>query len=883
MDALTPRDSPKRDDSMTTTTAAATSAKPDALTMSKEGIVHGHIHNYNNLTYIHGHLHHSAPVNNSSASGTVAAAAADTAASENASGTSHDMSGNCHANEKCKEYTDCQHFEFLNYHNNSSLAKYNDTATYNSNNHSFANNFHSVASDPTSPQQNPRRDLPRRKDSWFNDDLILLPSSKKNKPNPQPGSDDCYCTPKILEICCEETHPKSETDAKQDEPDESAKKSKPEDGNDVIIFTDVKNDHLMPNFNVHDQYYNDSSHEAHTHNNDAPDSFSQLMSHLSEIDCNLTCDTPCTASTSATSGRSVQDHHSLNNDDIFHKYCKFCEENTDNQPCFKHMHLDSKQPQLPPKCSSLRIPTNTLQGTNNAYHEHILNTDMDLKILEDLCNISSLYEVPFGKHMSHHNHSYTGADSGGDDSSTGDHGNHGNGNQTMNLLLSSINRCNPKNNPNGNNNTTAGVNTTDHQHHHHRIQLHSHKPNRNSSVNNTGTSATNSAADLTNNDLNELISREYSYERFRNQSEPPLLPKAIHQNQKNRRSWPTKDLDPADFSSLEDSLSSSISPPAQTTSTINFNWCFREEKNNDLKCKWKECPESCNSLFDLQRHLLKDHVSQDFKDPMEPLACNWEDCDFLGDDTCSIVNHINCQHGINFDIQFANPGSLLPGSMSKEKHHLLHCPNPQTHEVSKDGEALDMASANDVSNMPSLKQLEQVVCKWDGCNKSFSNAQELNDHLEAVHLTRGKSEYQCLWHDCHRTFPQRQKLIRHLKVHSKYKPYKCKTCKRCFSSEETLVQHTRTHSGEKPYKCHICNKKFAISSSLKIHIRTHTGEKPLQCKICGKRFNESSNLSKHIKTHQKKYKCSDCSKSFDDLAKLNSHKVKCSLEKKPYL
>lgn len=45
MDALTPRDSPKRDDSMATSAATAASAKPDALTIGKEGIVHGHIHN----------------------------------------------------------------------------------------------------------------------------------------------------------------------------------------------------------------------------------------------------------------------------------------------------------------------------------------------------------------------------------------------------------------------------------------------------------------------------------------------------------------------------------------------------------------------------------------------------------------------------------------------------------------------------------------------------------------------------------------------------------------------------------------------------------------------------------------------------------------------
>ncbi|EJS43170.1 zap1p [Saccharomyces arboricola H-6] len=869
MDALTPRDSPKRDGSITTIMASAASAKPDALAMSKEGVVHGHIHNYNNMTYIHGHLHHSAPMEDNSA-----------AAASFASDANQAMSGDFHVDEKCKEYADCQHFEFLNYHNNSSLAKYSDTDTYNSNEHSFASNFDSVTANHMSPKQDSKRDPTRRKDSWFNDDLMLLPSAKKSKRNPEPESDDCYCTPKILEICCNESHTSKGSNAKPDGAEESTNNSKPGDDNDVMKPKDVKNDHLMPNVNVNDEYYNISGHDAHIYNNNIPDSFSQLMSHLSEIDCDLTCDVPCTTTTGGvTDQKPSQDHRPSNNDDVFHKYCKFCEEKTDNQPCSKHIHLNFKKPQLISK--SLPPPASTLQGTNHAYHEHILNTDVDLKILEDLCNISSLYEVPFGKHISHHSHNP--APASGVDSGTM---NNSDGNQTMNLLLSSINRCNPKNNVNGSDGSViAETAAPDNQHHHHRIQLHTHKPNRSGNTSYLDTTATNVATDLTNNDLNELISRDYSYERFKNQSEPPLPPKTNHQTPKSRRSWPTRDFEPMDFGSLEDSLSSSVSPPVQTTGTINFNWSFTEEKNNDLKCKWNECSESCSSLFDLQRHLLKDHVSQDFKEPMEPLACNWGDCGFLGEDACSIVNHINCQHGINFDIQFAHPGSLLPNSLSKEKHHLLHCPNPQIHELPKPDEALNVPlSADQVSSMPSPKQVpEQVICQWDGCNKSFTNAQELNDHLEAVHLTRGKSEYQCLWHDCHRMFPQRQKLIRHLKVHSKYKPYKCKTCKRCFSSEETLVQHTRTHSGEKPYKCHICNKKFAISSSLKIHIRTHTGEKPLQCKICGKRFNESSNLSKHIKTHKKKYKCSDCSKSFDDLAKLNSHKAKCSLEKKSYL
>ena len=273
MDALTPRDSPKRDDSMVTTTATAASAKPDAPTMSKEGIVHGHIHNYNNMTYIHGHLHHNAPVDDS---GVLVAAATSTEAAATAATTDfepragHDM-GSCHTNEKCKEYADCQHFEFLNYHNNASLAKYKDTTTYNVNNNSSTNTYHSAFTNRTSTLQDAKGHIPRRKDSWFNDDLILLPSAKKNKLNSQSESDDCYCTPKILEICCDESHPKDEISIEQDKLDGSTRKSKHEDVNDVIIFTDVKNDHLMSNFNVHEQYDNANAHEGHVHNGNVSD------------------------------------------------------------------------------------------------------------------------------------------------------------------------------------------------------------------------------------------------------------------------------------------------------------------------------------------------------------------------------------------------------------------------------------------------------------------------------------------------------------------------------------------------------------------------------------------------------------------------------------
>lgn len=59
-----------------------------------EGIVHGHIHNYNNLTYIHGHVHRRASFNKEELPQPQALARSDS----------------------CSQFIDCQHFEFVNYH-----------------------------------------------------------------------------------------------------------------------------------------------------------------------------------------------------------------------------------------------------------------------------------------------------------------------------------------------------------------------------------------------------------------------------------------------------------------------------------------------------------------------------------------------------------------------------------------------------------------------------------------------------------------------------------------------------------------------------------------------------------------------------------------------
>jgi len=784
-------------DSLTSSINSESSSSKSNERITKEinnGLIHGHIHNFQNFTYIHGHIHTNDSLNlenhhqqqQQSLSSSSSSNSINTQLplnNDNMSMKRRRRSSHRHFNEpESLQFSDCQHFEFLNCHD---------------------------------------------KNSILNSDI-------------QCNEDHEDCIPKIVEICCDGKH-------------------------------DAEND-LVPNFP------SCTDHEQTNHE--------KMIQEQQEVQKQQEV---------VEAQEQAKAHAYAHSNGQAHSNAQ-----TQAQAQLQQIQLQQQETNL------MNTP-----GINKLDLNCDIDDCIDIKCDLDTCNIDELY-CKYCEDIDQITNESTSAASASAASASAS----STSSSTASNIINTIkleNTINHHDNVQQHQNNYLNVLNDNIISDHYNQQNTSTSTNNKS--NNHNTTTKNDAPVSFTNPMNCINPECNAFKRHREDDEHQhVLHHHLHHN-----SFQHSDNHHHHHIQIHDHQSKKIKKSAfknNNDELINFEWNF---KNTGAKCEWENCSTTLDNSFQLQNHIVEDHLLSEYSLPPQSnqfsntttpsnnnnnsnnnninigsFECEWKNCDYSGYDLFSLVNHINDTHGFQYDFDINNIFKKNDQQLHQNQPNQINFPTPSSD--SNDNSNISSTTINpDVKkksrrSIQQLEECEETTCKWcqldsttglisNQCNKKFSNAEELTEHLIHDHVGSGKSEYTCLWENCsrnHRNFNQRQKIIRHLHVHTRYKPFICKICNHSFAVESMLEQHMRTHSGEKPYKCKVCDKHFATSSSLSIHVRTHTGEKPLICKYpgCGKRFSESSNLTKHIKTHEKFFKCDCCAKSFSKEKQLQSHIAK---------
>ncbi|XP_066587352.1 zinc finger protein 567-like [Prorops nasuta] len=160
------------------------------------------------------------------------------------------------------------------------------------------------------------------------------------------------------------------------------------------------------------------------------------------------------------------------------------------------------------------------------------------------------------------------------------------------------------------------------------------------------------------------------------------------------------------------------------------------------------------------------------------------------------------------------------------------------------------------------------------CAQDFPTYRMLKYHVAEMHqisdqdplLLKQKPMYECS--TCHQKFKHQMSLKAHReRVHEgKVNPiYNCDACSATFKIKQLLINHIKSkHDGQKRYKCAQCEKGFNDTKSLYNHVLLHTGKKPYVCDYCGLTFRRKDSRDQHHRKHtgEQPYPCQDCGETF---------------------
>ena len=141
----------------------------------------------------------------------------------------------------------------------------------------------------------------------------------------------------------------------------------------------------------------------------------------------------------------------------------------------------------------------------------------------------------------------------------------------------------------------------------------------------------------------------------------------------------------------------------------------------------------------------------------------------------------------------------------------------------------------------------------DVCQRKFADIYTLRRHTSTVHLN--SKPYSC--GTCKKSYALRFSLKNHEELHKELQ-IKCETCEKMFRTQRQLAEHDRAKHKPKvqnaPIICKICGKTLFNTATLTRHnLLLHSKIRPYSCKSCFRTFALRSMLNTHTKdSHNKK-------------------------------
>ena len=135
----------------------------------------------------------------------------------------------------------------------------------------------------------------------------------------------------------------------------------------------------------------------------------------------------------------------------------------------------------------------------------------------------------------------------------------------------------------------------------------------------------------------------------------------------------------------------------------------------------------------------------------------------------------------------------------------------------------DPAADNSDKDRPPSPQSPSHPCLWHACTLSFTDPEQLYNHLCNDHIGRKSTNnltLTCKWkNECNTTCAKRDHITSHLRVHVPLKPHNCEVCDKKFKRPQDLKKHEKIHT-EAHHAQHKHSKAITVSDpayTLRVH------------------------------------------------------------------